>query len=221
MNLQKTRSTTFLKANSRLETSRRGMLCHYNRKQPWHNVFQPTIIDRRKEHGYPLHLIANMDETPLTFDIPPNRTINNMGEKTIKICTTGYEKNRVTVVLACCGDGSKIKPIVIFKRKNVPKINNQHRVVVLAQQKGWMDSEQMKVWIEKAWRRQLAGLGRRKSLLVYDAFEAHVTDTVKAAFKRENTDLAVIPGGLTSILQPLDVSLNKPFKDGVRKRWME
>lgn len=84
-----------------------------------------------------------------------------------------------------------------------------------------MDFEQMKVWIEKAWRRRQGGLGRRKSLLVYDAFEAHVTDTVKAAFKRENTDLAVIPGGLTSILQPLDVSLNKPFKDGVRKRWMQ
>ena len=48
-----------------------------------------------------------------------------------------------------------------------------------------------------------------------------MTDTVKAAFKREKTDLAVIPGGLTSILQPLDVSLNKPFKDGVRKSWME
>lgn len=183
--------------------------------------FHRFIINRRKEHGYPLHLIANMDETPLTFDMPPNRTINNMGEKTIKIRTTGNEKNRVTVVLACCGDGSKIKPMVIFKRKNVPKINNQHGVVVSAQQKGWMDSEQMKVWIEKAWRRRLGGLGRRKSLLVYDAFEAHVTDTVKAAFKRENTDLAVIPGGLTSILQPLDVSLNKPFKDGVRKRWME
>lgn len=183
--------------------------------------FHRFIINRRKEHGYPLHLIANMDETPLTFDMPPNRTINNMGEKTIKIRTTGNEKNRVTVVLACCGDGSKIKPMVIFKRKNVPKINNQHGVVVSAQQKGWMDSEQMKVWIEKAWRRRLGGLGRRKSLLVYDAFKAHVTDTVKAAFKRENTDLAVIPGGLTSILQPLDVSLNKPFKDGVRKRWME
>ena len=183
--------------------------------------FHHFIIDHRKEHGYPLHLIANMDETPLTFDMPPNRTINNTGEKTIKIRTTGNEKNRVTVVLACCGNGSKIKPMVIFKRKNVPKINNQHGVVVSAQQKGWMDSEQMKVWIEKAWRRRLGGLGRRKSLLVYDAFEAHVTDTVKAAFKRENTDLAVIPGGLTSILQPLDVSLNKPFKDGVRKRWME
>ena len=57
--------------------------------------------------------------------------------------------------------------------------------------------------------------------LVYDAFEAHVTDRVKALLNWEKTDLAVIPGGLTSILQPLDVSLNKPFKDGVRRRWMQ
>ena len=44
---------------------------------------------------------------------------------------------------------------------------------------------------------QIGGLERRKSLLVYDSFEAHVTDTVKVSFKRENTDLAVIPGRLT------------------------
>ena len=181
--------------------------------------FHRFIIDRRKENSYPLHFIANMDETPLTFDMPPNRTINSTGEKTVKIRTTGNEKNRVTVVLACCGDGSKLKPMVIFKRKTVPKINNKHGVVVSSQEKGWMDTEQMKVWIDKVWRWQFGGL--RKSLLVYDAFEAHVTDRVKALFKRERTDLAVIPGGLTSILQPLDVSLNKPFKDGVRRQWMQ
>ena len=44
---------------------------------------------------------------------------------------------------------------------------------------------------------------------------------MKASFKRKDTELAVIPGGLTSLLQPLDVSLNKPFKDGVRKQWMQ
>ena len=77
------------------------------------------------------------------------------------------------------------------------------------------------MWIEKVWRARLGGLGRRRSLLVYDAFAAHVTESLKAAFARENTNLAVIPGRLTSILQPLDVYLNKPFKDGVRKRWME
>ena len=90
--------------------------------------FHCFIIDRRKENSYPLHFIANMDETPLTFDMPPNRTINSTGEKTVKIGTTGNEKNQVTVVLPCCGDGSKLKPMVIFKRKTVPKINNKLRV---------------------------------------------------------------------------------------------
>ena len=183
--------------------------------------FHRFIIDRRKEHNYPLHVIANMDETPLTFDMPPNRTIHNTGEKAIKIRTTGNEKNRVTVVLTCAGDGSKLRPMVIFKRKTLPKVANKHGIVIAAQEKGWMDTERMKIWIEKVWRARRGGLGRRRSLLVLDAFEAHVTDSVKTAIARENTNLAVIPGGLTSILQPLDVSLNKPFKDNVRRRWME
>lgn len=47
-----------------------------------------SITDHHKEHKYPLHLIKNMDEMLLTFDMPPNQT----GEKTVKICTTGNEK---------------------------------------------------------------------------------------------------------------------------------
>ena len=48
-----------------------------------------------------------------------------------------------------------------------------------------------------------------------------MTESVEAAIARESTNLAVIPGGLTSLLQPLDVSLITPFKDNVRERWMQ
>ena len=48
---------------------------------------------------------------------------------------------------------------------------------------------------------------------MFDSFEAHKTEQVKRLLKSENTDLSVIPGGLTSVLQSLDVCLNKPFKD--------
>ena len=94
--------------------------------------FHRFVINLRKEYNYPLHVIANMDETPLTFDMPPNRTINDKGEKTITIRTTGNEKNRITVVLACAGDGSKLRPMVIFKRKTVPKVVHKHGVVITA-----------------------------------------------------------------------------------------
>ena len=42
---------------------------------------------------------------------------------------------------------------------------------------------------------------------------------MKRAVRRTNTDIAVIPGGLTSILQPLDVFLNKPLKDRLCEQW--
>ena len=31
--------------------------------------------------------------------------------------------------------------------------------------------------------------------------------------------MAVIPGGLTKKLQPLDIAVNKPFKDQLRAKW--
>ena len=49
--------------------------------------------------------------------------------------------------------------------------------------------------------------------------QAHLVDSVKQAVRQRNTDITVIPGSLTSILQPLDVSLNKPFKDRLCERW--
>src|SRR3954471_6521191 len=56
-------------------------------------------------------------------------------------------------------------------------------------------------------------------MLVYDSFKGHLEESVKRKFWDNGFDLAVIPGGLTSICQPLDVAINKPFKDNLRKEW--
>lgn len=56
-------------------------------------------------------------------------------------------------------------------------------------------------------------------MMVYDSFRGHLEETVKKKFRESDISLAVIPGGLTSICQPLDVAINKPFKDNLRKEW--
>ena len=60
---------------------------------------------------------------------------------------------------------------------------------------------------------------RDPAMLVYDSFRGHLEESVKKKLHESGFDLAVIPGGLTSICQPLDVSINKPFKDNLRKEW--
>ena len=67
-------------------------------------------------------------------------------------------------------------------------------------------------WVENIWTRHARRGSNPKSLLVLDSFTAYRTDVVKRRFYEKNTDLAIIPGGLISRLQPLDVSLNKSFK---------
>ena len=55
-----------------------------------------------------------------------------------------------------------------------------------------------------------------------DAFRCHRSeDQLKHLKKQHKTDVAIIPGGMTSILQPLDVSVSKPFKNKLRDLWTE
>ena len=62
---------------------------------------------------------------------------------------------------------------------------------------------------------------RRKSLLVWDSFRGHLTQPIKNTLTRVNTVPAIIPDGMTSILQPLDVCIIKPFKDIMQRKWQQ
>ena len=183
--------------------------------------FQRFIITKRKQHNFELSQIGNADQTPLTFDVVTNSTIAEKGVKSVPIVTTGHDKDRFTVMLACRGDGSKLPPYIVFKRKTLPKkMVFPPGVIVRCQEKGWMNEEMVKDWINTVWSK-VGGLSRKQSLLVWDSFRAHLSNPVRRALKTVNTECAVIPGGMTSILQPLDVCLNKPFKDRLRAKWQD
>ena len=115
--------------------------------------FHQFIIRHRQSNCYRIACIGNMDETPLTFDMPSSSTVNKMGEKTVTIKTTGHEKSRFTVVLACMADGMQLKPMVIFKRKTLPKGKFPSGVVVHVHPKGWMDGEGYIKWIKEVWEK--------------------------------------------------------------------
>ena len=52
-----------------------------------------------------------------------------------------------------------------------------------------------------------------------DDFKAQSVDPVIENLQSLKISHKIIPGGFTSALQPLDVSLNKPFKDYYREEW--
>lgn len=126
-----------------------------------------------------------------------------------------------TVMLACTADGRKLPPFVNFKWKTMPKEAFPAGVIVRINEKGYMDEALMLEWIRVVWNRWPGALLHYQSMLILDAFRGHLTEAVKRALSESKTDLVVIPGGMTSTFLPLDVVLNKPFKDRVRLEYSE
>jgi hypothetical protein len=185
-----------------------------------------------------------MDETPVWFDMSGNFTINAKRNKTVHICGMGNEKNWFTVILTCVTskfhsfyyssiylkineffkvlgfitDGEKLPPICIFKGRRIPRGEQvPDGVVVWFQENGWMDSNMMKDYVD--YLVDEINESELPKMMVYDSFRGHLEESVKEKFRESGFNLAVIPGGLTSICQPLDVAINKPFKDNLRKEW--
>ena len=93
-------------------------------------------------------------------------------------------------------------------------------VIVQFQKNGWMDVDLMKRYIEYLNDIQTNNKSSKVlTMMVYDSFSEHLEESIKKDFSNSGIDLAIIPDGLTSICQPLDVAINKLFKDNLRKEW--
>ena len=89
-----------------------------------------------------------MNETPITFDLPSNTTIDETGTRSVSIHITGHEKTNFTVILTYMADGIKLSPLVIFKLKKILRGSFSQEVIVQANPTGWMNESEMLYWIE-------------------------------------------------------------------------
>ena len=81
----------------------------------------------------------------------------------------------------------------------------------------WNDEKWMLYWADNVWKKHAFFKCKTDTMLVMDAMTAHLTEDVTNRLKQIKTHLSIIPCGMTRKLQPLDVSINKPVKDYLRK----
>lgn len=167
-------------------------------------------------------VIINMDETPVCFDTAYNRTFERKGARTVEILASKAAKKNVTCVLAVTSTGEKLPPLIIFKgsrtgriaRKLAAKDGMPNEGVYACNEKHWMTTKEMHTWIQKVLLPFVAG---RKFLLIMDKFSVHQEQSVKDYLNTIlNSRILFIPAGLTSLAQPLDLTVNRSFKSALR-----
>ena len=99
-----------------------------------------------------------------------------------------------------------IKPFIIYKLKDnfkpsaAEKAKYNKDVIVTFQKCGVIDTD----WMVRNYLPNWGCGHQQRRFAIYDSATAHITQAVKDGFARANTSVAVIPGGLTAILQSLD-----------------
>uniref|UniRef100_A0A914E4S0 DDE-1 domain-containing protein n=1 Tax=Acrobeloides nanus TaxID=290746 RepID=A0A914E4S0_9BILA len=73
-------------------------------------------------------------------------------------------------------------------------------------------------WVDEVWLKRNNPASPQESGLIYDSAKCHLTEMAKNA-TQSSAYIAVIPGGLTKELQPLDISVNRSFKCHLRQQW--
>ena len=73
-------------------------------------------------------------------------------------------------------------------------------------------------WVDEVWLKRNNPASSQESGLIYDSAKCHLTEMAKNA-TQSSAHIAVIPGGLTKKLQPLDISVNRSFKCHLRQQW--
>lgn len=190
--------------------------------------FRASIIKLSTKHGLGPAQVVNMDQTMCRFDMTPSRTNDVTGKRSIRITSTKAKKKGYTVALAARGSGEKFPALIVFKERGgqlgprVRKSLVEHsNVRVSASTNGWMTAPVYHWWLRNVYQPEFETTGGRL-LLVVDNFKPHLSKESQNIVVNEcNSDVVFVPAGCTPLVQPMDVSINRPFKVRMREMWVE
>ena len=183
------------------------------------NTFHEYMNEQIATHNIPEDSIINVDQTPVWLNMNDGRkTVDVKGASAISaLRPDGSHRAKVSVILACTQSGKKLPPAVVFqtgKKKGFV----EHRNGIHAYHNpstSMCNSRIMSDWVCRNFSDSKDG----KRLLILDSFRGHLTDEMKTTCHQHGVIRAVIPAGMTSVLQPLDLTVNRSFKTIMRNEF--
>ena len=173
-------------------------------------------------------LIINWDQTALQLMPTGQWTMHHTGEKVIPIASSD-DKRQITAVLAASLIGEYLPPQLIYYGKTErchPKVPAPEGWDIWHTENHWSNEDTMKWYVEKivvpflSQQREALKLAKsHPALTLYDCLRGQTTDEFKSLLEKHNIITVPIPANCTDKLQPMDISINKPMKDALKKKF--
>lgn len=190
-----------------------------------------------KEHRIPAELVINADQTGIIY-LPGSRlTWAPRGSKQVALIGTD-EKRAFTALVGISGSGEALGVQCVYAGKSALSVptasatnrrecDAAHFAFVFSGKSGnhWSNQKTMREWINNVvvpyLENQKALLGlppSQKALLIIDVWSVHRSKEFQDWLRETHPNILIdfVPANCTSIGQPLDVGINRPFKHAVK-----
>ena len=177
----------------------------------------------------PAEMVINWDQTPLHY-IPAGKwTMEAEGTSKVPIAG-GADKRALTAIFTVTLSGEFLPMQLIYTGKtsqSLPKHKFPAGFSLTQNPSHWSNEETMILCINEvlepyiAAKRAELNQTTTPALLIYDTFRAHTTDGIQQRLEELNVCLVMVPKNMTDHLQPLDISVNKPAKNYMKRRYAE
>ena len=188
--------------------------------------FMQHIFPKVSEQNCDPKFIINMDQTPIFFTCHSKKILKWKGTKSVHILTSRNDTKRATLAVFVFADRSNLPPILIFKGTQNGQIakkelsNFPPGCKYFCQENGWMDERVMIEWIENIFKPFIeTALENVVPLPVLDSYQCDMMTSVVETIQQLGVEVEHIPGGCTSLCQPVDVGINKAMKMLVHNDW--
>ena len=192
-------------------------------KDEWTTWFNGSRSPALAKVGYNPQYVFNEDESGMfiDFDTGSPKVYVLRGTKT---CARrrGYDRCYVTLVACVRANGFYVRPALLWPSALTRGDLFQHEacpISVKATKTGWSSED---IFIE--WLREFTSLTsptanpHKAVVLIEDGSKTHLTRAIIEEAVKLGVHLVALPSHLSDVVQPLDLSVFKPFKAALKKR---
>ncbi|THU89239.1 DDE-domain-containing protein, partial [Dendrothele bispora CBS 962.96] len=149
------------------------------------------------------------------------RVVGHRGTKTQHKQGNANHEN-VTAIITICGNGSRLKPTIIFKGKHFQSKWQNNNLICISEN-GWTDGESALQWMKKDFNLQTQEKANGETCILFmDGHNSHYSADLLEYCKGNNIEILGYPPHCTHALQGLDVvcfaKQKGCWKDEVNKR---
>ena len=176
----------------------------------------------------PKELIINWDQTGMKYVPVSNWTFEEKGTKRIEIAGLD-DKRQITVLLSCTMDGNLLPTQVIYAGKTpacLPKDGIPTDWYLTYSENHWANEHTMMGYLHNillpyvnTTRVDLKLDKTHPAVVIFDTFRGQTTQAFLDTLEENNILVVEIPPNCTDRLQPLDLAVNKPVKDQMKRQF--